>query len=60
MSRKRAREETMLNSTSSSNIQNGEDASCSVSIIVHLKFNLFLILYYLYFNVLFSLLNNII
>ncbi|XP_076164583.1 putative choline-phosphate cytidylyltransferase isoform X2 [Ptiloglossa arizonensis] len=29
MSRKRAREETMLNSTSSSNIQNGEDASCS-------------------------------
>lgn len=29
MSRKRAREETMLNSTSYSNIQNGEDASCS-------------------------------
>ncbi|XP_015439927.1 PREDICTED: choline-phosphate cytidylyltransferase A-like isoform X3 [Dufourea novaeangliae] len=29
MSRKRAREETMLNSTSYSNNQNGEDASCS-------------------------------
>ncbi|XP_076289628.1 putative choline-phosphate cytidylyltransferase isoform X1 [Lasioglossum baleicum] len=29
MSRKRAREETMLNSTSYSNIQNGESASCS-------------------------------
>ncbi|XP_076225752.1 putative choline-phosphate cytidylyltransferase isoform X1 [Nomia melanderi] len=29
MSRKRAREETMLNSTSHSNTQNGEDASCS-------------------------------
>ncbi|KOX78915.1 Choline-phosphate cytidylyltransferase A [Melipona quadrifasciata] len=29
MSRKRAREETMLNSTAYSNIQNGEDASCS-------------------------------
>ncbi|XP_048269916.1 choline-phosphate cytidylyltransferase A-like isoform X4 [Bombus affinis] len=29
MSRKRAREETMLNSTTYSNIQNGEDASCS-------------------------------
>lgn len=29
MSRKRAREETMLNSTTYSNFQNGEDASCS-------------------------------
>ncbi|XP_043258189.1 choline-phosphate cytidylyltransferase A-like isoform X1 [Colletes gigas] len=29
MSRKRAREETMLNSTSYSNVQNGQDASCS-------------------------------
>ncbi|XP_068987058.1 choline-phosphate cytidylyltransferase A-like isoform X1 [Bombus flavifrons] len=29
MSRKRAREETMLNSTTYLNIQNGEDASCS-------------------------------
>lgn len=29
MSRKRVREETMLNSTPYSDIQNGEDASCS-------------------------------